>query len=146
MIIGNAERIIQWLFQQDKGKLYEIKEKKNKRSLSQNSYSWVLTGELADRLRLSKEEVHARLLKDYGQSQVISVIADADVSQYFEYYDEIGERSIGGKKFKHYKVYKESHKMDSREMSIFIDGIVRECEQLGIPTLTDEEIARLRLI
>ena len=146
MIIGNAERIIQWLFQQDKGKLYEIKEKKNKRSLSQNSYSWVLTGELADRLRLSKEEVHARLLKDYGQSQVISVIADADVAQYFEYYDEIGEGSIGGKKFKHYKVYKESHKMDSREMSIFIDGIVRECEQLGIPTLTDEEIARLRLI
>lgn len=86
------------------------------------------------------------MLKDYGQSQVISVIADADVAQYFEYYDEIGEGSIGGKKFKHYKVYKESHKMDSREMSIFIDGIVRECEQLGIPTLTDEEIARLRLI
>lgn len=146
MIVGNAERIIQWLFNQDRGKLFEIKEKKNKRSLSQNSYAWVLTGELADRLRLSKEEVHCRLLKDYGQSEIVSVRADIDVSDYFEYFDKIGTGSIGGKKFQHYKVYKESHKMDSREMSIFIDGIVKECEQLGIPTLTDAEIARLRLI
>ena len=144
MIIGNAERIIQWLFQQDKGKLYEIKEKKNKRSLSQNSYSWVLTGELADRLRLSKEEVHARLLKDYGQSQVISVIADADVSQYFEYYDEIGEGSIGGKKIKQYKGYKKRQKMGSRGMYLFIERIGREREQHGKTNPTEEENARVR--
>lgn len=143
MIIGNAERIIQWLFQQEKGKLFEIKEKSAKRSLTQNSYSWVLMGEMADKLRLSKEEVYLRMLRDYGQGQVVSVIAEADVGGYFKYYDEIGEGDVGDKHFKHYRVYKGSSEFDSKEMSVFIDGIVRECTELGIPTLTDEEISRL---
>jgi hypothetical protein len=30
-------------------------------------------------------------------------------------------------------------------MSIFIDGIIQDCEQQGIPTLTKEEIERMRL-
>ena len=38
-MIGNAKAIIQWLFdQQDAEKLYEIKEKKSKRSLTANAY------------------------------------------------------------------------------------------------------------
>ena len=34
--------------------------------------------------------------------------------------------------------------MDNREMAILIDGVVQEAEQLGIPTLTPAEIARLK--
>ncbi len=76
MVIGNAEKIIHWLFLQEKGKLFEIKEKSNKRSLTQNAYSWVLIGEMADKLRLSKEEVYHRLLRDYSQGIVVSLRAD----------------------------------------------------------------------
>ena len=31
-------------------------------------------------------------------------------------------------------------------MSIFIDGIIQEAQQLGIETLTPDEIARMRLV
>lgn len=50
-MIGNAKAIIQWLFdQQDAEKLYEIKEKKSKRSLTANAYYWSLLNQLASRI------------------------------------------------------------------------------------------------
>ena len=42
-------------------------------------------------------------------------------------------------------IYKGSSEFDSKEMSIFIDGIIEHCEEQGIPTLTKDEIERLRL-
>jgi len=145
VIIGNAEKIIQWLFRQEKGKLFEIKEKSNKRSLSQNAYAWVLIGEIADKLRESKEDIYFRMLKEYGQAVIVTLRENIDPSGYLKYYEEAGEGVTNGKTFKHYRAFKGSSEFDTREMSIFVDGIVREAEQLGIPTLTDEEIKRLRL-
>ena len=46
-VIGNAQVIIQWLFEQDKSKIYEIKEKKQKRTLTANAYYWSLLNQLA---------------------------------------------------------------------------------------------------
>jgi hypothetical protein len=40
-------------------------------------------------------------------------------------------------------VYKGSSEFDTKEMSIFIDGIVSEAKELGIETMTPNEIARL---
>lgn len=119
---------------------------KKSRSLSQNSYSWTLTNQLAEKLRLSKEEVHFRLLQDYGVSEIISVLSNINIKDYFEYYKEIGTSELNGKKFTHYKIYKPTHKMDSQEMAVFIDGLIHECENVGIPTLTKTEIERLKLI
>lgn len=46
----------------------------------------------------------------------------------------------------HYKIFKGSSEFNTLEMKIFIDGIIQECENVGIPTLTDEEIRKMRLI
>ena len=40
-------------------------------------------------------------------------------------------------------IYKPTRKYDSREMSVFIDGIVQECRNLGIETLEDLEIKQM---
>lgn len=119
---------------------------KKSRSLSQNSYSWKLTVELANKLNISKEELHFRLLQDYGQSEIISVQSSININGFFEYYKEIGKSNLNGKEFIHYKIYKPTHKMDTYEMSVFIDGLVSECENVGIPTLTAEEIKGLKLV
>ena len=50
---------------------------------------------------------------------------------------------LNGKTFKHYKVYKGSSEMDSREMSILINGLVQECQNQGIETKTKAEIDSL---
>lgn len=143
---GNAESVIQWLFKQDKDKIYEIKEKKEKRSLSQNAYAWKLITEIGNVLRKSKEEIYLNMLKDYGQSQIISILSTVDPNGYLKYYEEIGTGIVNNKEFTHYKIFKGSSEFDTKEMSIFIDGIIQECNNLGIATLSKEEIASLRLI
>ena len=143
-MIGNAEAIIQYLFQQDREKLYEVREYKQKRSLTANGYFWVLINEIENVPKLSKDEIHLQMLKEYGQNEVFSIRSDIDVSRYLKYYEEIGKGKVNGKEFTHYRVFKGSSEMDSREMAILIDGVVQEAEQLGIPTLTPNEIARLK--
>lgn len=142
-MLGNAEEVIRFLFEQDREKIWEIKEYKSKRSLNQNAYFYKLIGEIADNLRVSKAEIHLKLLKDYGQSEIISVLSEIDISGYFRYYEEIGKGTVNGKEFTHYRVYKGSSEMNTKEMSILLDGTVKEAEQLGIPTLTEKEIERL---
>lgn len=144
-MIGNAEAIIKFLFEQDRDKVFEVREWKQKRSLTQNAYCWALINEIGNATRQDKEEVYLQMLKSYGQSEIISVLASIDVSGYFKYYEEYGTGTVNGKDFKHYKVYKGSSEMDSREMAILLDGVVFEAEQLGIPTLTETERKRLRL-
>lgn len=142
-MVGTIEQIIQYLFIQDRTKKYEVKEYKRKRSLNANNYLWELTTELANVLRTDKEEMYLRLLQRYGQSEMVSVVADIDVKPYFKYYSEAGESILNGKTFKHYKVYKGSSEMDSKEMSILIDGLVSECELQNIPTRPKAEIKSL---
>ena len=144
-MIGNSQQIIQWLFQQqDLEKKFEIKEYRQRRSLSQNAYCWELIGQIADNLRKSKEDVYLQMLKDYGQSQIISVRADINVNGYFKYYEEAGTGRVNGKDFTHYKVYKGSSEFDTKEMSIFIDGVVQEAKNLGIQTLDELELKNLK--
>lgn len=139
-MLGNAEEVIKFLFEQDREKIWEIKEYKSKRSLSQNAYFYKLIGEIADNLRVSKAEIHLKLLKDYGQSEVISVLSEIDISGYFRYYEEIGKGTVNGKEFTHYRIYKGSSEMNTKEMSILLDGTVKEAQDLGIPTLSPAEI------
>lgn len=145
-MIGKPEEIISWLFQQDLNKEFEIKEKRNKRSKSQNAYCWELIGKIADVLRKSKEEVYLQLLKDYGQSEIVSMLSSINPKGYFKYYESIGTGIVNNKEFTHYKIFKGSSEFDTKEMTIFIDGIIQECKQLDIETLTPEQIAGMNLI
>ena len=63
---GNAIQIIQWLYNQDKDKRFDIKEHKEKRSLNANNYAWKLITEIGDEKRRSKEEIYLEMLKSYG--------------------------------------------------------------------------------
>lgn len=145
-MIGNAEKIIQWLFQQDREKIFEIKEKKAKRTLTQNAYYWVLLHELAKALKIDNDTAHKMMLERYGVYEVISVLNGIDLTGYFKYFEEIGSGTVNGKQFTHYKIFKGSSQMDSKEFAVLLDGLISDCEELGIPTLTREEIAKLKYI
>lgn len=145
-MIGNAQAIIAWLFEQDKQKIFEIKEKKKKRSLTANSYYWSLLNQLASVMRMDNQECHFLMLKRYGQYEVVSIHSDVSLHSYFKYYEEIGKGTVNGKEFTHYKIYKGSSQMDSKEFAILLDGVRSECEEVGIPTLTPSEIAQLKFI
>lgn len=122
----------------------KIDRYREKRSLNANNYAWKLLTEIANATRASKEEVYFLMLKRYGQSEMISVLAHIPIGDYVKYCDEAGESSLNGKLFKHYKVYKGSSEFSKYEMSVFIDGIVDEAKGLGINTKTPDEIANMK--
>ena len=122
----------------------ELKPYREKRSLNANNYAWKLITDIANVLRTSKESVYFSMLQRYGQSKMISALADIPLGEYVKYYTEAGESTLNGTLFKHYKVYKGSSDFDKREMAIFIDGIVQVAKDLDIDTRTPEEIAQLK--
>ncbi|MBQ9041466.1 MAG: hypothetical protein IJ111_01460 [Eggerthellaceae bacterium] len=145
-MIGKPQEIITWLFSQDREKLYEVKERKKGRSLTQNAYYWVLLNQLARKLGYSDTDVHGYMLREYGVCEVFSVRSDVPIEGYFRYYDVIGTGYVNGKEFKHVKVYKGSSEMDSAEFSHLLDGMRQECEAQGLPVMTPEEIARMKFV
>lgn len=145
-MIGTPETLVRFLFNQNKEKLFEIKEHKEKRTLTQNAYMWSLINEIANKMRLSKEDTYIKMLKDYSQSMLVTIRADINVVKFFKYYDEVRTTKINNVDFKIYKVYEGSSQMNKQEFSILLDGVRQEAEQLGISTLTPEEISKLRCV
>lgn len=142
---GNITAINQFLYKFDKKAIYDIKIEKHRdiRSLKANNYSWALQSEIANVLRISKEEVHFEMLKSYGQRDYISMLANVNIDDYYNYYEEICTYKKNGNTFKSYMIYRGTHTYNSKEMSIFIEGVVQEAKQLDIETLEDKEIKEL---
>lgn len=141
---GKPDELIRWLLDQDREKVFDIKQHREKRSLNANAYAWVLIGKIADATHLTKDAVYLHLLRQYGQSEVVSVRSDINVEGYFKYYEPFGRSALNGKEFTHYRVYKGSSEYDSKEMAVLIDGIVSEAEELDIETLPPQELMRLK--
>ena len=164
-MIGNSKDVIKWLLENEKeennevvvqtiisllisletSKIYEIKERREKRSLSQNAYAWKLITELGNVMRIDKEEMYLHCLEHYGQREIVSIASEINPKGYFKYFKPVGTGNVKGREFTHYMIFKGSSEFDKREMSIFLDGIIQECENVGIPTLTKNEIERMKL-
>lgn len=128
-----------------------IERKKKARSLDANAYYWQLITKLSGVLRTSKDELHEQMLQDYGVFREIggapvtfTLRADIDPHEVTPYTKVIRTGEIGGKPAVMYGVLKGSSEMDSREFSTLLDGLISECKEQGIETLTPLEIERLK--
>lgn len=143
--------------EEDKEYNLEIKQYRKKRSINANDFAWSLTDKLSDEMvirgvKLSKDEMHAEMIFRYGQVMlddngnrvVYSTKQGVKMSEFFPYAKEIGESELDGETFTHYLIYRGSKTYDSREFSIFLSGIIAECNEVGIDTDTPEVKALLR--
>ena len=60
------------------------------------------------------------------------------------HYAEIGEGYVNGQRFIHFRAIKGTSEYSTKEMSVFLDGIIYECQQVGIETATPEELSRYK--
>jgi hypothetical protein len=143
---GTPSQVTQWLFEQDRDKVFTVKERKRKRSLTQNAYYWALNDKLASVLRMGRDELHFQMLRSYAPCEVVSLLENVPLGDYFDYYEVFAKGYLNGKTYNHVRVYKNSSRMDSAEFARLLDGTIRECEQQGIQTLTPAEVANLKYI
>lgn len=143
---GKPHEVVQWLMSQDRDKTFIVKERKEKRSLTQNAYYWTLNAKLADKLRIPRDEVHYMMLKRCAPCEVMTVLKKVPLQDYFKYAEVFAEGTLNGKEYNHVKIYKGSSHMDSAEFARLLDGIIEECEAQGIQTMTPAEIAKLKFI
>lgn len=155
---GTAAEVIRWLTTQDPTKVWDIKRHSQKRSLSQNAYFHVLIGKMADVLRVSKSEVHNRMLRAYGQPMGIDgrlvtvALPDTETAEKKALLMETvhlkptSQVRCGTKNqlFRTYVMLRGSHELNTDEMAILLDGTINEAQGLGVETLTPYERAMLR--
>ena len=141
---GKAEDIIKWLFSQDRDKLFDITEHKEKRSLNANALLWKCLGELASALHSDKWTVYLQMLKRYGTYTYICVkpkVVDAVKKQWREC-EEIGRVNIGGQEAVQMLCYFGSSTMNTKEFSNLLDGVISEMKEMGLETPLDKDLER----
>ena len=157
MRTGTPNELVVWLINQPQDKQYEIREKRERRTLTQNAYYWRLLTEVADKMRMSKAEAHNRMMRDYGREWQVD---GGGVAVWRPNSDEV-DRAMLRNETLHFKptdkttvrenvVYrlwvllKPSHEMTTEEMSVLVDGLVQEAQALDIETLSPRELEEIR--
>lgn len=122
-------------------------KKRNKRSLDANAYSWVLMQKLAEACHTDKGTIYLRCLQRYSRKFTHIIVKEKAVEAAMEAFRtcvDLGEVLVNGQQGHQLQVYFGSSTFDTKEMSVFIDGIVSECKELGIETATPEELERMK--
>lgn len=133
------------------------KQYRKKRSLDANAYYWILLSKLSEALNLSKTRAHSLMLRKYGQPAIVDgsvvyvPIPDTEQAENTALESETFHikptsqvfHGTDGVIYRTYKMLRGSSEYDSREMAELINGLVTECKELGIDTLTPDEIQRM---
>ena len=157
---GTAKDLVFMLARIEDEKIYDVVPHREKRSLSQNSYYWVLLGKVADKLRISKSRLHNDMLRHYGQRMIVDdkpvivYIPDTEESENAAMESDTVHLKMtssvlqgnNGITYRAYVMMRGSHDYNSSEMSVLVSGIVEEAKQLGIETLTPNELEQLRML
>ncbi len=130
----------------------EIKKHRNRRSLSANAYFHVLCNKIAAETGESDDEVKRRLVVSYGalardkdgKMVGLKLPPTVDPCEFYPYVRYYETRQENGKDFACYLVYKDTHRMDTKEFSHLVDGAITEAKELGIQTDTPEQLARYK--
>lgn len=128
----------------------EIKKWTKKRSLNANAYFHLLVNKIARVLNVSDDEVKIRLNIQYGSVAVdsngneviIKLPKSVDITEFYDYAKWIADKQEKVET-SYYLLYKNTHKLDSKEMAQLIEGTISEAKELGIETITIEEKARM---
>jgi hypothetical protein len=119
----------------------DIKVHRERRSLTANAYAWQLMSQIGKAINppIPNDEVYEIMLRRYAPVTVVSTIRSIDFTKFASHAELFADDG----NWLHWKVYKGSSEMDSKEMSVFINGIKSEAEELGIETLTPAELEAL---
>lgn len=144
----DMDEVVKWLDSFVPGD-YDIVKHRKKRSLSANAYLWHLCEEIAKATGQTKVHVYQRAIRDVGVYEPIKL----DPKVFVEFNEAVGQFGIGyfielvdsepdGMLLCNY--YKGSSEYDSAQFSRLVDSLVEDAKALGIETLTEKDLSRLK--
>lgn len=132
-----------------------IQAKKKKRSLSANSYCWVLCGAIARQIGEGMRDVDVyRTAIQNAADDTMWIPAKVPRARARELQDSWEANGLGWLAIRldngyspvsEFKLIKGSSVYDARQMGRLIDELIEEAKNLGIETLTPDEKARLMM-
>lgn len=134
----------------DKDKLsIEVKPYRERRSLDANAYFFVLADKLAEKLRITKEEVYRNAIREIGGVSETVCVKNQAVERLCEGWSKNGlgwQTETFPSKLEgctNVILYYGSSTYDKAQMSRLIENIVQDCQAVGIETRTPSELANL---
>lgn len=127
-----------------------IKRYRKKRSLDANAYAWVLLGKLSEAVRTPTIDLYKRYVKSIGGTYEIVCAKDCAVETLVKGWEHQGigwqaetlPSKIEG--CTNVMLFYGSSLFDSAQMAQLIEMIVEDCKEMGIETLTPDEIRKLK--
>lgn len=122
-----------------------IEKYKEKRSLSANSYFWVMCDKIAKKLGTDRWDQYLSQIYRYGCFIDVSVINKAIpiLKNTYRYIQVIDEGFMNGEPASVVRCFRGSSTYDKEEMSDLINGTVEDAKDLGIDVLPPDEIEHL---
>lgn len=122
--------------------------KRRKKSLTANAYMWQLCEKIAVKIDVTKEDVYKKAIREVGSftDGVFSKTDAEDVQKswslngigwFAEQHGTFGDMVA-------VRLYQGSHIYDGDQMRRLIDYVVDEAKELGIETMTPNEIEKLK--
>nr|DAR01076.1 MAG TPA: NinB protein [Caudoviricetes sp.] len=127
----------------EKQYIIEVKQKRKDRSLDANAALWALLGEMAAKLRTSKDELYMEMLSRYGVfTHVVVKPAVVDrVKAEWRTVRVLGEVVINGQTGIQLQCYFGSSTYNTEEFSRLLDGVISDAKELGITLISDADRA-----
>ena len=124
----------------------ELKKHRERRSKDSNALMWCVCQELAEALKIPKEEVYRKAIKDVGEYVPLPIREDAveafcnnwAVKGIGWFAEVVDDSKIPG--YKLVFAYYGSSTYDTKTMSVLLNYLVDDAEQIGIVLKASKEI------
>lgn len=139
----NNSMLDEYLELKDKKLNIKCDVKREKRSLNSNAYMWVLLQKMAEKLNTTKDELYLEELKKYSRCFTHIIVKPSAVEEFkkeFKTCIELGEVTVNGQTGIQLQCYYGTSTMNSEEMQVLLKGIVEDCNDLGIETISPENL------
>lgn len=127
----------------------EVKEYKEKRSLTSNAYLWTLLDKIAGAIGSDKESIYLDFVRQYGLFKDFTLTED-EAKTFSVAWGKLGtgwptEQVDYAPDGEHVviRAYYGSSTYNTKQMARLLDAVVEECKGLGIETRPKEEIESL---
>ena len=158
--LAGGEWLVSFTTRDDPGNLFdelkdkpvriEIKKASKHRSLSANNFAWALIDQIAEITGKTTTEVYQNAIREIGGISDYYGVREEAIDAFTELWngDHLGRQVIvipGSTKpgWINVRAFKGSSDFDTAQMARFLDSLIQDAENLGIPTITDKEFERM---